>query len=165
MGVNLGPDEGDDPLFRRRQVAVQIDLKHRLDAGGVGDRLGGLLGDVGLGEGFQRDKDLGLRLAQDGRDLLGLKQRVDRVDDARHRAAQKRGHGFQRVRQQIGDGIALAHAKAAEEVRGAGDLFAQLGPAERDGGVVGAGEQLKADRGAGGKPCRNRVQKAVKRDR
>ena len=58
--------------------------------GRMAHRLAHLLGDVGLGEGLQRDDDLGARLAQDGADLLGLEQRVDRVHDARRRPAEQR---------------------------------------------------------------------------
>ena len=144
----LGPDQRHDPGFRRGEVAHKIHLQHRLDRWRMLHRLGNLLRHVGLGKGLQRDHDLGLRLAQDGADLFGLQQGVDRVHDPRHRPAQQGDGGLKAVGQHIGHHVLFTHAKAAEKVRRLRHLAVQRVPGQRLGLFLRAGQDLIADRGS-----------------
>jgi hypothetical protein len=127
-GGVLGTDEGDDEFLQPRQVAQKVHLQHDLHVGRVADRLRHLLGDIGFREFLQRDHDLGVGLAQDGGDLLGLQQRVDRVDDPRDRAAQDRHRRLGAVGQHEGDGVGFLDAQRAEHVRGLRDTGVQARP-------------------------------------
>ena len=111
LAVDLGPDERHDPGFGRRQVAVEIDLQDGVHARRVAHGLGDLLCHVGLRKRLQRDDDLGPGLAQDRADLLGLQKRVDRVGDARDRAAQQRIDRLVGIGQDIGHHVLLADAE------------------------------------------------------
>ena len=114
--------------------------------GGMGHGFGHFLRHVGFRKGAQRDNDLGLRLAQDGRDLFGFQQRVDRVHTPRRHTAQKRdGRVIQRG-QNIGDSVIFLHAKAAKQVRGLRDAVVQFGPCIGFCTRRGVGKQLKRDR-------------------
>ena len=138
VGCTFGPDEGHDPRLRRREVAVEVHLDHRLDVGG--ERHGGmrLLRHVGLGEALERDDDLGLRLAQDRADLVDVEERVDRVRDPCDGRADQRDRGLVAVGQDVGDHVAFADPEAAEEVRGLRGLRVELGPGQRLGLVLRA---------------------------
>ena len=141
----LGAHKRHDPGFRRSQVAIEIHLKHRVHAGGMAHRFGGLLRHVGLGERLERDDDLGLGLAQDGADLFRLKQRIDRVDDPRNGTAEDGQNRLVAVGQDASDHIALTDAEAAEQVRRLTGLFMQLRPVECFGLVGRTAEQLERD--------------------
>jgi hypothetical protein len=144
-GVHLRADEGHDPRLRGREVAVEVDLDHRLDVGGESHGGVGLLRHVGLGEALQRHDDLGLRLTQDRADLVHVEQRVDRVRDPRNGRADQRDGGLVAVGQDVGDHVGLAHAQAAEEVRGLRGLGVELRPGQRLGLVLRARHDLEGD--------------------
>ena len=146
VGGVLGPDERHDELFQPREVAQQIDLDHMLDVGRVAHGLGHFLGHIRLGERLDRHHRLGPGFAQDGADLLGFQERVDRVRDARNAAAQKGQHRFVAVGQDIGHRIRLGDAKRAEQVRRLRDLAVKLRPGQRFGLVALAREQLVGHR-------------------
>ena len=127
----LRPDQRHDQRLRARKVADKIHLHHRLDIRGKRDSLCRLLRHVGLGKCPQRDQHLGLRLAQDGGDLLHIQQRVDRVHDTRDLPAQIGQHRLVAVGQEIGDHVILSDPERAEEVRRLASLFKQCLPGQR----------------------------------
>ena len=149
-GVGCGvfrADEIDDQGLREAKVAGEVNLQHGGDIGGLGHGLGDALRQFGLGEGAQGDDDFGTGFAQDGGDLVGFQQGVDRVDDTGDGAGQKADGGLCRVGQDIGDDITGADAKAAEQIGGLGDFAVQLVPGQGFGFITRPGLQLKAEGG------------------
>ena len=126
----LGADQRHNQLFDATQIAQEVHFQHGLDRRRVLDSLGHLLRQVGLWEGANRDHNLGLGLAQDGGNLFCLEQRVDRVDDARYRPAQKGHRSFQRVGHHIGHNVIFPDPKAAEQVCRLGHIGVQRVPCQ-----------------------------------
>ena len=145
-GVHLRADQRHDPRLRRREVAVEVDLQHRFDVRGKRHGRMRLLRHVRLGEALQRDDDLGLRLAQDGADLLGVEEWVDGVRDPRDGRTDESDRRLVAVGQDVGDHIAFPDAEAAEEVRSLGRLRVELAPRQGLGLVRGSGHDLEGDR-------------------
>ena len=159
-GRVLGAHERDDPALGRLQVAVEIDLDNGVHLGRLLDRLGHLLGEVGLGEWLERDHDLGVGLAQDGADVVGLEQRVDRVGDARDHRAEQGEDGLSAVRHHQSDNVLLADPEAAQQIRRLADLAVQFLPGQGLGRIFGSGEKLVAQRppvGKGGRGVENHL--------
>lgn len=130
----------------------------------MGHGLGGLLGHVGFRKGAQRDQNLGAGFAQNARDLLGIQQRVDRIDDSGGRPRQQHDRGFDAVGQQIGHRIGRADAQLAQQVGGLGDAFQQFAPGQGRRVIRRPGQKLEADRGPVGKAFGGAGQKAMDRD-
>jgi hypothetical protein len=108
-------------------------------------RGGGLLRHLRLREGAQRHEHLGLRFPQDAGDLVRLKERVDRVDDARDLAAEVGEDRLRAVGQEVRDRVPLAHAERAEQVRRLRHAALELGPGEGLGRGLGVGQELEAE--------------------
>ena len=92
---------------------------------------GHLLGNIGLGKRLERDNHLGVRFAQNGRDLFRFQKRVDGIGDPGNRTAQKGDDGFGAVGQHIGDHVGFADAQLAEQVRCLNSARPQFGPCQR----------------------------------
>ena len=133
----LGPDQWHDPAFRRCQIADKVHLKHRMHLGRKPHRFGGLLRHVRLGERPQGDHDGCTNLAQDGTDLFGIQQRIDRADDPRNGTAQQGDSRLVTVWQHVGHHVFLTNTEAAEKVGGLCHAAMQLAPGQRFGLVFG----------------------------
>ena len=116
--VSFGRISGTIQASGGAQVARQVDLKHRLDAGRQRDRLGDLLREVGLRERRQRHHHLGAGVAQDAGHVLGREQRVDRLTMPAVAPAMSATAASTPVRQHEGDGVARPDPEPAEEVGG-----------------------------------------------
>ena len=165
LAGHFRPQEGHDPAFRRAEIGVQVDLEDRVHLPRMAHRLGGFLGDIRLREGFQRHHHLGVGLAQDGADILGLEQRVDRAGDAGHHGPHHRRRGLQAVGQDQGNHVALLHLERAEEVRRLAHLLVKLPPCQRLRRVTRAGKELVADGRAVRKGLGHLLQHLVQRFR
>ena len=164
-GRVLGTHKRHDPALGRAEIAIEVDLQHRVDIWRVAHRLGGFLRDVGFRKRLERDHHLGPGLAQDGGDLFGLQQRVDRVHDPRDRGADGGCRGFQAIGQDQGDNIALVDLETAKQVGRLTALVMELLPCQGLRLFGGAGQQLIADRGPVGKGARGMAQHLIERCR
>mmetsp|Transcript_7158 Transcript_7158/g.11772 ORF Transcript_7158/g.11772 Transcript_7158/m.11772 type:complete len:264 (+) Transcript_7158:1253-2044(+) len=143
---DFGPDKRHNPGLWRGQVFDQINFQNRVHMRGMAHGLSHLLGHVGFWEAFKRHHHFCVGFAQDGRDLLRLQKRVDRIHNARNHTTKQRIHGLVTVRQHKGHSVFFTYAKIAEHVGRLGGLGVQLGPSDSFGFVFGAGENLIADR-------------------
>jgi len=130
-GGEFRPQDMCDPGLGDAEIGRQIDLDHRSHARCQGHRFGNALRQFGLGERAQRHHDLGAGFAQDGRNMLGFQQRVDRVDDTRNCARDQRHNGFQTIRQHIGHHIAGPDTQRAKQVGGLRHPAMQVAPGQR----------------------------------
>ena len=142
----LGPDKRHNPRFRRRQIAVEINLQHGMHTRRMAHGLGGFLRHIGFRKRLQGDDDLSLRLAQDRGNLFRLQQRVDRIDDPRDGTAQNGQHGLVAIGQDAGNNIAFLDTKAAEQVGRLACFFMQLPPSQGFCLVLGTAQKLKGHR-------------------
>ena len=163
--LDLGTQQGDRQPLQPRQIGPQIDLEDGLDRRGQSHRRGSLLRDIGFRERLQRHQNLGPGLAQDAGDVFGVKQRVDRVDDARRRARQQNHGRLDAIGQQIGHHVLRADAEIAQQVGGFRHPLMQLVPGQCDGFRPRVGKKLEADCGAVGEFLARASQHPVDRGR
>ncbi len=140
---DLRAHQRHDPAFGRRQVAVEVNFQNRLHVWRVAHGLRRLLRHIRLGEGFERDDNLGVGFAQDGGDLFRFEQRVDRVDDPGNGGGNGRDNRLGAIGHDHCDHIRRPHPQRTEQVCRLRHLRVKLGPGQCLGLVVGAGKQLE----------------------
>ena len=142
---HLGPQERHQPAFGRAEIAVQVNFENGHHMRRVAHRFGDLLGHVALGEGFERHHHFGICFPKDSANLLGFEQRVDRVHDTRHRAAQHAQDRFVTDRQDIGYNVGFTDPQIPQHVGGLVGFLMHLAPGQRLGLVGRPRCQLKGD--------------------